>query len=905
MKSPLAYWDSFSLTIKFRLIFSLLFLFILFIGASSYLCFLYIHKAEKTIQQNMRVERLILQMDLGQQKARQLLNAFFLFHQQSGLQKAHERYAQPSINEITHVIALSNELKDILFRSTYHNSNKQIKQSDIDLYLASAKHFAKTSAEAVELLNNRSGPESGIQDRLRSSALRVAKELSSCPELQVRYSSMVLSYKDYLLTRQKLFMNRGITILGELQKSISQNSPFSQEKKQNLNRQLDDLVVLAMELMGVDDALNEKIQDFYLQQQVATPISTKLVQQSREDASLAAEHIQLTHRIIGLIILSTVLVTFMAIFTLARLMHVSVTHRVLGLTEAAGEYSKGNLQARVAITGTDELAQLGTTFNGMADRLHKLVTTLEEMVVQRTKDLEVREAFFRQIFDHSSSAIAVYETVDQGQDFVFLEFNRTGEMIEGIKSNTIIGKRVSEVFPGLEEMGLLDVFRKVWQTGEPLSHPVSYYEDSKRKGWRQNRVYKMPTGEIVAMYDDRSHEKRAEKEKQIMEQQLLRAQKMEAIGMLAGGVAHDLNNILSSVVNYPEILLLQIDKASPLRSPLEQIRESGKRAAAVVADLLTVARGVTSKREIVNLNHLVSSFFSSPECSQIKLDHPHVHYYKHTENDIPHITCSTVHVIKCIMNLMINGSEAIEQQGSVTVSSKSEYIDSNQAFQLGISAGEYVILQVIDTGSGISDEDLDHIFEPFYTKKVMGKKSGTGLGLSIVWNTMQDHGGGVAVESSNAGTQFNLFFPKSDAELTSEGITPSLQELAGNGETILIIDDDPQQRAIASTILQKFGYTTLCQASGEDAFNYLQSHNVDLLILDMLMDPGINGRETFKQILAIHPKQKALLVSGFSKNAEVETTLAIGAEGFIMKPYSMYELGEAVFTILHPNSKSK
>ena len=235
------------------------------------------------------------------------------------------------------------------------------------------------------------------------------------------------------------------------------------------------------------------------------------------------------------------------------------------------------------------------------------------------------------------------------------------------------------------------------------------------------------------------------------------------------------------------------------------------------SDLLTVARGVANKMETADLNQLIATFLESSEFGQIKTDHSHIHYSADLGEHLSNITCSTVHVIKCIMNLVINGSEAIPATGEVTIQSRKELLNARQAVKYCLDPVSYIVLTISDTGKGISEADLDHIFEPFYTKKVMSKKSGTGLGLSIVWNTMQDHGGGVVVHSSKKGTRFDLYFPISADQHIKKKLLPTLNELRGSGETILIVDDEPQLRKIAMTILQELGYITICKESGEDA----------------------------------------------------------------------------------------
>ena len=383
--------------------------------------------------------------------------------------------------------------------------------------------------------------------------------------------------------------------------------------------------------------------------------------------------------------------------------------------------------------------------------------------------------------------MAVYEAVDGGADFVFKDFNRAGERIEKINREEVIGRRVTEVFPGIVDLGLLKVFQEVWKTGRPQKHPVSWYQDERLQGWRENTVYKLPSGEIVSVYDDLTREKKEEEEKEALRHKLQQVKKMEAIGLMAGGVAHDLNNILSGIVSYPELLLNQLPEDSELYAPIKTMQRAGERAAAVVADLLTVARGAAGVREVVDINELVREYFDSPEHQQIRARFPGVRFRAELAPEPLAISCSPVHISKCLMNLVLNGAEAMGTSGRVVVSTSSCSVHEDEA-DTSLEKGEYVVLRVQDTGSGIAPGDLERIFEPFYTSKVMGK-SGTGLGLAVVWNTVQDHGGCVTVESGEQGTLFSLYFPASEKKPVDREPSQSMEDLHGRGEKILVIDD--------------------------------------------------------------------------------------------------------------------
>ncbi len=398
---------------------------------------------------------------------------------------------------------------------------------------------------------------------------------------------------------------------------------------------------------------------------------------------------------------------------------------------------------------------------------------------------------------------------------------------------------------------------------------------------------------IISVARDISDRKRGEAEKKFLEAKLRRLKKMKAIGLMAGGVAHDLNNILSGIISYPELLLMQLPEKSELRESVVAIQQSGLRAAAVVDDLLTVARGVASTKKIANLNTLIIEYLNSPEYRKLSEVHPYITCNKELAPDLLNISCSPVHITKCLMNLVTNAVEAIDREGHIIIATRNQYIDKPVSSKEFMDKGEYVVLRIADTGSGISKQDLEHIFEPFYSKKVMGR-SGTGLGLAVVWNTMQDHNGTITVNSDDSGTTFELYFSATRDNVLGQEKNIQIDGLRGNGEQVLIIDDELQQQDIAKKILKSLGYTVFSVSSGEKAVQFLHKKSVDLLIIDMIMDPGINGMQTFKQIIATHPGQKAIIVSGFSKSKDVQETLQLGAGFFIKKPYSLEQLGQAV-----------
>ncbi len=378
-----------------------------------------------------------------------------------------------------------------------------------------------------------------------------------------------------------------------------------------------------------------------------------------------------------------------------------------------------------------------------------------------------------------------------------------------------------------------------------------------------------------------------------LEQQLEKSQKMEAVGSLAAGVAHDLNNILGGLVSYPELLLFDLPEDSPMRKSLETIQQSGQRAAAIVQDMLTLARRGITVKEVVNLNTIITDYLSSPEFSSIQNSHPKVTLRTRLSEGLMNLEGSPIHISKILMNLINNAAEATPAGGCITLVTQNRYLDTPKNAYESIPEGEYVRLSIIDEGVGISAEDLPRIFEPFYTKKRMGQ-SGTGLGMTVIWSTVKDHAGYVDIISREGeGTRFDIFFPATREVTAAKESRIVLQDYVGS-ERLLVVDDIPEQREIAEKMLGKLGYDVVSVSSGEAAVEYLRENPVDLIVLDMVMPPGIDGLEAYRRIVAMRPGQKAIIASGYAESERVTAIIELGGGEFIRKPYSLERIGVAV-----------
>jgi PAS domain S-box-containing protein len=512
--------------------------------------------------------------------------------------------------------------------------------------------------------------------------------------------------------------------------------------------------------------------------------------------------------------------------------------------------------------------------------------------------IQESEKKYRELVENANSIIMRRDT--QGNITFFNEF---AQNFFGYTEDEILGKSLEgTIFPNTKSTktyldNLLLLF-----THTPDKPIINEKESVLRNGkkvwiaWTYRPIFDNGKNlkEILCIGTDITELKYAELEKRDLEARLQRAQKMEAIGTLAGGVAHDLNNILSGIVSYPELLLMDIPSESPLRKPILTIQKAGERAAAIVQDLLTLARRGVITTKVVNLNSIISEYLKSPEFENLRMHHPNVQIRTDFETNLLNILGSPVHLTKTIMNLVTNAAEAISDIGEIVISTKNRYIDKSLNGYDKVKEGDYVILCVRDTGIGIPSGDLERIFEPFYTKKVMGK-SGTGLGMAVVWGTVKDHKGYIDVKSTDGkGTDFTIYFPVIRQELVADQSIVSTNDIMGKGESILVVDDVEDQREIASKILMKLGYSVLSVSSGEEAVDYMKNHSADLLVLDMIMEPGIDGLDTYKKVLEIHPNQKAIITSGFSETDRVREAQRLGATSYIKKPYLLDKIAKVV-----------
>ncbi|HOD65341.1 MAG TPA: PocR ligand-binding domain-containing protein [candidate division Zixibacteria bacterium] len=453
-----------------------------------------------------------------------------------------------------------------------------------------------------------------------------------------------------------------------------------------------------------------------------------------------------------------------------------------------------------------------------------------------------------------------------------------------------IGKHVSEVLPPDVADITIQNLRQAAATGA-----VQVYEYSLPIGGRtryfESRLLMGSPDSALAIVRDITERKRAEQEQARLHERLEKAERMEALGILAGGMAHDLNNMLGPLVGYPELILAKLPPDSPVRKYIESMRKSAVEASEVIQDLLTLSRRGRYDMTPVDLNEVVQACIDSAPFRNLTSRKPQVAVTLRLCDSVTAMNGSFPHLQKLVGNLLANAFEAIDTAGEVTVTTARRCLETLPGGYTRIDPGEYVTLSVRDTGRGIPAADLDKIFEPYYIKKMVGA-GGTGLGLSVVYGVVKDHGGYYDVFSEpQRGSEFVVYFRTIQSPVAAR---PPVGDFSGRGENILVVDDAAAQRDLASELLTGLGYRVAAAENGRQALRYLDTHVADLIVLDMIMEDDFDGLDTYREILLRRPDQRTVIVSGYSSTERVQEMQRLGAGAYIRKPYSLESLGRAV-----------
>jgi signal transduction histidine kinase/CheY-like chemotaxis protein len=471
----------------------------------------------------------------------------------------------------------------------------------------------------------------------------------------------------------------------------------------------------------------------------------------------------------------------------------------------------------------------------------------------------------------------VYDRSGKAIDYRILDCNPAFTLITGIQRNKAIGALASQLY-GSGEAPYLDIYARVTGTGESTQFDT-YFPPMKKHF--SISVFSPGKGLFATVASDITDRKLVEEEHRKLQEQLLHSQKMEAVGQLAGGVAHDFNNILTAIIGYANIIKMKMKNEEPLKAHLDQILRASDRGAHLTQSLLAFSRKQFISPKPVDLNiiiknvqKLLSRVITEDIELKVILD----------ENKLT-IMADSGQMEQILMNLATNAKDAMPQGGRLIIKTGITAIDEQFIKQYGFGEmGEYAILSVVDTGTGMDEKTQDRVFEPFFTTKEVGR--GTGLGLAMVYGAVKQNSGYITLLSElNKGTTFNIYIPLIKTITQKEETSQIVELIKGGTETVLIAEDDESLRELAASVLREFGYSVIEAEDGHDAIEKFKEHKekVKLLILDVIM-PKINGKKVYDEIKRSFPEIKVLFVSGYTSELVQKKGIIDSGLNFLPKP---------------------
>ncbi len=529
---------------------------------------------------------------------------------------------------------------------------------------------------------------------------------------------------------------------------------------------------------------------------------------------------------------------------------------------------------------------------------HELYTRMEQKVEERAhrvkrlqKALEQKGQELELMLD-SSPAVIFYKDAEQR----LIRVNRNFARLVGLPVAEITGKRCDELLIPSDEVSEAKD-REVMETGLPLLNQIETVETPR--GTRHVRIDRIPyldmDSKVIGLIGfalDVTKLKDAEEERNKLESQLLHAQRMESIGTLAGGIAHNFNNLLMGILGHISLMLLNTESESPQHAHLKKVEQQIRSGADLTKQLLGYAMKGQFVVRTFNLNHLVRE---TAETFGLAKKDVALHY--ELDEDLASIRADSSQLEQVLMNLYVNASDAMPRGGDLYLSTCNVSHEEMADKPYRPKPGRYVALVVRDTGQGMDPETMERIFEPFFTTKGLAK--GTGLGLASAYGIVTGHGGYIDVESEKgAGATFTLYLPASFEDLRDE---QPIKETDQGRSTILVVDDEETVVDVAEQMLIQMGYRVLTARSGAEALDQFERHGseVHLILLDMIM-PGSGGGETYDRLRALSPDVPVLLSSGYSRDGEASEILARGCQGFIQKPFNLQDLSSKIQELLDP-----
>lgn len=525
-----------------------------------------------------------------------------------------------------------------------------------------------------------------------------------------------------------------------------------------------------------------------------------------------------------------------------------------------------------------------------------LMDSVWKSVENFKKEEALRESEERFRLTYSTNPDAI--NVNRLEDGLYVDINEGFTRLTGFTREDIIGKTSLEINIWHDQEDRKKLVQGLQQRG--------YYENLEAQLYKKDgglttalmsaRVISLSgVPHIISITRDISERIMAEKEKEKLQAQLQQAQKMEAIGALAGGISHDFNNLLQAINGYTQLLLMEKSDSDPEYHSLIAVQNAGFRASELVRQLLLFSRKADSHKRPIELQREVEQAKKMLERTIPKM----IQIEVHTGTRLWTINADSVQIEQMLLNLGTNAADAMPDGGKLLFEIENVILDDDYTRRhLNTQPGRYVLLSVTDTGEGMDKETMAKIFEPFFTTKEFGK--GTGLGLASVYGIVKSHGGCIICYSEvGQGTTFKIYFPAIVQPELDETKKIETKPIPRGTETVLLVDDEEAIRGFAQQALMKFGYKVMTASTGEEALELYssKSNKIDLIVMDLGM-PGMGGHKCLKEMLKLNPQQKVIIASGYSINGQVKKSLETGAKGFVGKPYRLADLLNTVRAVL-------